>query len=297
MLSIFRQRLTLLSVGGAFRDCVARIPHILLLAATACSSGDQRALENIIRARAVNPAKVEISDALIYRDKNDARMACLTVTDYNQWGEPMPITRVSAWYIFKSQSWHFDNFWPTEEGFNCEAYAASDSKEGAEQRARKRPVGSPAQAIPNETTQMEPVGELNDEDAEAEAEGKYYAEQADIVARQPIVITDDGSSYACCLRLADIMRYFSANGASYQIYADDSGGASLEVKDPAGRWNGWTAMTLEFVRNYPADPALILSQIKVGGKEVASIGATSPTANTNSLLRKFLPLHAGGHNE
>ena len=111
-----------------FAKCV---PLFVLLVTTACSSGDQRALEDMIRARAINPAKVEISEAIIYRDKNDARMACLMVTDYNQWGEALPTTRVNAWYIFKSQSWHFDNFWEIRDGLTCEKYVPTDSKDGA----------------------------------------------------------------------------------------------------------------------------------------------------------------------
>ncbi|BBF68393.1 hypothetical protein [Sphingomonas bisphenolicum] len=132
MFSSLRLRLLLqLSPHIALRQIAARIPLVLMLAATACSSADQQALENIIRARAINPAKVEISEAIIYRDKNDARMACLMVTDYNQWGEALPTTRVNAWYIFKSQSWHFDNFWEIRDGLTCEKYVAADSKDGA----------------------------------------------------------------------------------------------------------------------------------------------------------------------
>jgi hypothetical protein len=121
----------LLSPRIAARQLGASLSLILLFAAAACSSGEQQALENMIRARAVNPGKVEIGEAIIYRDKRDARMACLMVTDYNQWGEAMPTTRVNAWYIFKSQSWHFDNFWEIRDGLTCEKYVPMDSK-GAE---------------------------------------------------------------------------------------------------------------------------------------------------------------------
>lgn len=264
------------------------------LGMSACSSGDQRALENIIRERAVNPAKVEISEAIIYRDKNDARRACLTITDYNQWGEPMPVTRVNAWFIFKSQSWFFDNFLQIRDGLSCEEYAQSHSKDGAEQQSPVFPLrpidNTPAPPVANKGTAIRSADNRSDDDVESGAEGTYYAEQADIVARQAIVITDDDTQYACCLKLADIMRYFSAKGASYQIYPDDNGGASLEVSDPAGRWNGWTSMTLEFVRKYPADAPLVLSQVKVGNKEVASINDTSGVRSTNGYLKSAFRL-------
>lgn len=126
------------------------VPLFLLLVTTACSSGDQRALEDMIRARAINPAKVEISEAIIYRDKNDARRACLMVTDYNQWGEALPTTRVNAWYIFKSQSWHFDNFWDISDGLTCEKYVPAESKDGA---------GVAAQASRNEPMLMPPAND------------------------------------------------------------------------------------------------------------------------------------------
>lgn len=130
-----------------FAKCV---PLFVLLVTTACSSGDQRALEDMIRARAINPAKVEISEAMIYRDKNDARVACLMVTDYNQWGEALPTTRVNAWYIFKSQSWHFDNFWEIRDGLTCEKYVPTDSKDGA---------GVAAQASSSEPMPMPPAND------------------------------------------------------------------------------------------------------------------------------------------
>lgn len=157
--------------------------------------------------------------------------------------------------------------------------AGQTMKEQAQQ-----PVGTPAPPIRSNSSSMGPAQDLANDEAEVEDEGRYYAEQANIVARQPIVITDNDTSYLCCIRLSDVMRYFSTNGASYKIYADDHGGASLEVSDPAGRWNGWTSMTLEFVRAYPADAPLILSQIKVGDTVVADINDSSQK-NTNSYLR------------
>jgi hypothetical protein len=115
----------------------------LALFLSGCQSADERKLQDMVEQRVAqtNFQIARLSEPFIYR-AGDARMACLTVTLKNQWGELQPEQRLIAWYIPRTDSWHTDNFRPADDGLTCEQYvdperiAAERATQAAAQQAR-----------------------------------------------------------------------------------------------------------------------------------------------------------------
>lgn len=114
-----------------------------------CQSADERKLTAMVEQRAAqsNLQVAEIGEPYIFRARDDARMACLTIRLRNQWGELKPEQRVIAWYIPRTDSWHTDNFRPADDGLTCEEYvdprrqaAERASEEAAERAAREKDI-------------------------------------------------------------------------------------------------------------------------------------------------------------
>lgn len=102
------------------------------------------------------------------------------------------------------------------------------------------------------------------------------------------MVDQDGSW--CCLTVGQLVRAFSTNGASATLDTADDGRVYLDVKDPVGRWHGWTAMTLELRPAGEEDMTgpLTLGQVQVDGNVVAAVDGSQSTA---ALLRQTFDLH------
>lgn len=148
-------------------------------------------------------------------------------------------------------------------------------------------VSRPVDASPPQ----QPIDNQMGVNQEAEAEGRYYAEQADRALESPIQITSDMTTYYCCMTLQTIVDDFRRTGATPQVSTADSGAVWLKVKDSRGSWRGWTDLEFEFVPPYPGNNILVLSSIKNGGREVANINEGG-VKSTNNLLRERFRLKA-----
>jgi len=89
----------------------------------------------MIENRVGKSGYVSISDVVVYRS-GDEKLACLAVQRRNNWGETLPLERVIAWYVWKSETWHFSNFEPIRD--SCEEHSKRGPAERAQEAERER---------------------------------------------------------------------------------------------------------------------------------------------------------------